>query len=208
MDNIDEYVLSFQNYKEGKYEYRTITSLNDIKNAVRNGKKFVFTEAGAKMEIIIGLILIPSGLIITLSLYAILGYLGLEALIFNLTIFMINLLIIFAFIPLALRFLIPGLRKLRPNFIVLGAEGMVYKKRGAIKGYNWEDISMDTVERTWEIKKYDFEEIYISMPNGDSLKSVDYTTKEIPISLLRMVNLIFLNYYNYSKLGTFEPPDF
>ena len=208
MDNIDEYVLSFRNYKEGKYEYGTIASLNDIENAVRNGKKFVFTQASAKIEIIIGLILISSGLIITLIYYAILGYLGIEALTVDLIIFIITLLPIFVFAPLGLRFLISGLLKLRSNFIVLGAEGIVYKKRRDIKGYNWEDISIDVVEQMSKTKKFDFKEIYISMPNGDLLKSIDYTTKEFPIILWRIVILTFLNYYNYSKLGTFEPPDF
>ena len=210
MDNLDDYILSFQNYKEGNYEYETITSQNDVREAVENGKKFVFTIAGAKIELIFGLIFISIGLIITLSLYA---FVGIEAFTFDLSIFMIRLLPIFVFAPLGLRFLIPGLWKLRPNFIVLGAEGIVYKKRGAIKSCKWKDISMDIVEKTSEISKSNFKVIYISMPNGDLLKSVDYTTKEFHKKIRgRQIDtmgfLTFLNYYNYSKLGTFEPPNF
>ena len=206
MDNLDDYILSFQNYKEGNYEYETITSQNDVREAVENGKKFVFTIAGAKIELIFGLIFISIGLIITLSLYA---FVGIEAFTFDLSIFMISLLPIFVFAPLGLRFLIPGLWKLRPNFIVLGAEGIVYKKRGAIKSCKWKDISMDIVEKTSEISKSNFKVIYISMPNGDFLKNVDYTTKEFPKTIRgRQIDTMsfhaFLNYYNYGKLGSFE----
>jgi len=206
MDNLDDYILSFQNYKEGNYEYETITSQNDVREAVENGKKFVFTIAGAKIELIFGLIFISIGLIITLSLYA---FVGIEAFTFDLSIFMIRLLPIFVFAPLGLRFLIPGLWKLRPNFIVLGAEGIVYKKRGAIKSCKWKDISMDIVEKTSEISKSNVKVIYISMPNGDFLKNVDYTTKEFPKTIRgRQIDTMsfhaFLNYYNYGKLGSFE----
>jgi len=206
MDNLDDYILSFQNYKEGNYEYETITSQNDVREAVENGKKFVFTIAGAKIELIFGLIFIYIGLIITLSLYA---FVGIEAFTFDLSIFMIRLLPIFVFAPLGLRFLIPGLWKLRPNFIVLGAEGIVYKKRGAIKSCKWKDISMDIVEKTSEISKSNVKVIYISMPNGDFLKNVDYTTKEFPKTIRgRQIDTMsfhaFLNYYNYGKLGSFE----
>ena len=206
MDNLDDYILSFQNYKEGNYEYETITSQNDVREAVENGKKFVFTIAGAKIELIFGLIFISIGLIITLSLYA---FVGIEAFTFDLSIFMISLLPIFVFAPLGLRFLIPGLWKLRPNFIVLGAEGIVYKKRGAIKSCKWKDISMDIVEKTSEISKSNVKVIYISMPNGDFLKNVDYTTKEFPKTIRgRQIDTMsfhaFLNYYNYGKLGSFE----
>lgn len=211
MENLNDYILSFQNYKEGNYEYETITSQNDVREAVKKGKKFVFTIAGAKIEIIFGLIFISIGLIITLSLYA---FFGIEAFTFDLSIFMISLLPIFCFAPLGLRFLIPGLWKLHPDFIVLGAEGIVYKsKREGIKGSKWKDISIDIVEETSEISKLNFKVIYISMPNGDLLKSVDYTTKEFPKKIRgrqidTMCFLTFLNYYNYSKLGTFEPPNY
>lgn len=207
MDNIDEYVLSFQSYSEGKYEYETIASVNDVRNAVRNGKKFVFTVAGAKIELIFGLIFISIGPIITLSLYA---FIGIELFTFDLFIFLISFLPIFAFAPLGLRFLIPGLLKLRPNFMVLGAEGIVYKKRGVIKSCKWKDISMDIVENTSEQTYMTFTEIYISMPNGDFLKNIDYTTKEFPKTIRgRLIDSMnfhtFLNYYNYGKRGTFEP---
>lgn len=211
MDNIDDYLLSFQNYKDGNYEYETIASLLDIQNAIASGKKFVFTKAGAKILIIFGLIFISIGFIITLSLNA---FLGIEAFTIDLSIFMISLLPIFFFAPLGLRFLIPGLWKLRPDFIVLGAEGMVYKsKREGIKSSKWKDIRFDIVEETSESLKSNFKVIYIAMPNGDLLRSVVYTTKEFHKKIRgrqidTMCFLTFLNYYNYSKLGTFEPPNF
>ena len=210
MNNFDDYILNFQKYKEGNYEYRTITSEIDIKNAVKNGKKFVLTEAGAKVGIIGGIIFISIGLIITLCFYA---FLGIELLTFSLIVFIFSFLPIFAFTPLGLRLLIPGLRKLRPNFMVLGAEGIAYKKRGAIRGYKWEDISIDIVEETSELSKSNIKVIYISMPNGDFFKNFEYTTKEFPKTIRgRQIDImsfhIFLNYYNYGKRGSFEPPKF
>ena len=202
-NNIDDYVLSFQNYKEGKYEYETIASLNDIRNAVRNGKKFVFTRAGAKGEVIGGLILISIGAIFTLCLYAVFGV---EVFAFSLSIFLTSLLPIFCCAPIGLRFLIPGLWKLRPNFMVLGAEGIVYKKRGAIKSCKWKEVSMDIVDETSELTYMTSTETYISMPNGDFLNLVDYTTKEFSKAQIDTMNFhVFLNYYNYGKRGSFEP---
>jgi len=202
MDNIDEYFLSFQNYKEGKYEYETIDSLNDIKNAVRNGKKFVFTKPGIKIAIILGIIIISIGLIITLSLYA---FFGIEALTFDLVVFIFSFLPIFIFAPLGLILLIAGLWNLT-NFMVLGAEGIVYKKRGDIKSCKWKDVSMDIVENTSDISKLEYKVIYISMPNGDILKHINYATKEFPKKIgINMAFLTFLSYYNYGKRGSFEP---
>lgn len=211
MENVNDYIISFQNYKEGNYQYETIASQYDVWKAVENGKKFVFTKAGVKIEIVFGLIFTSIGLIFTLSLYA---FFGVEALTFDLSIFLISLLPIFFFAPLGLRFLIPGLLHLRPNFIVLGTEGIVYKlTMGDIKSCKWKDISMDIVEETSEISKFTFKQIYLSISNGDLLKNTDYTTKEFPKKIRgreidTMGFLTFLSYYNYGKLGIFEPPNF
>ena len=207
--NINDYVLSFQNYKEENYEYGTIASVNDIKNAVRNGKKIVFTKPSIKTAIIFGIIIISIGLIITLSLYA---FFGVEALTFNLFILTMSLLPIFIFALFGLIFLIAGLWNLK-KFMVLGAEGIVYKKRGAIKSCKWKEVSMEIVEETSELSLSNDKVIYISTPNGDFLKSYDYTTKEFPKTIRgREIDIMsfytFLNYYNYGKRGTFEPFNF
>jgi hypothetical protein len=34
MDNLDEYLINFQDYRDGNYEYETTTSLDDIQNAI------------------------------------------------------------------------------------------------------------------------------------------------------------------------------
>ncbi len=211
-NNIDDYVLSFQNYKEGKYEYETIASVNDIRNAVRNGKKIVFTTPGIKIAIILGIIFISIGLIFTLSLYVVFG---IEVFTSSLSIFMTSLLPIFGFALLGLPFLIAGLWNVT-NFMVLGAEGIVYKKRGAIKSCKWKDIGIEFVEETRELSRAYLDIVqtmYISTPNGDFFNNVDYTTKEFPKTIRgRQIHILsfyaFLNYYNYGKLGTFEPPKF
>ena len=201
--NINDYVLSFQNYKEENYEYGTIASVNDIRNAVRNGKKFVFSRPGIKIEIRLGLIFLSVGLIITLFLYYLIHDIILTMPLLTIGISLIPFLI-FA-IP-GFLFLIPGLLKLRPNFMVLGAEGIVYKKRGAIKSCKWKDVSVDIVEETSELSLSNDKVIYISMSNGDFFKNVDYTTKEFPKTQIDITSVqVFLNYYNYGKRGTFEP---
>jgi hypothetical protein len=230
MDNLDDYILSFQNYKDGNYEYETITSLVDIEKAIESGKKFVFLETSAKIYIIIGFILIFVGLIIALILYIVFYHIFLT---FDPFIVIILILIPFLiFDIIGLRMLISGFWKLRTTFIVLGAEGIVYKlKRGGVKGFNWEEISIDFyrtgVEITWEgtkelidsiyasnITSIDSFLIYISMPNGDLIDfgQGDYTMREFPDKKQighgkanALFLLTFLNYYNYGKKWTFEP---
>ena len=208
MDNIDDYILSFQNYKDGNYEYGTISSLNDVWKAVENGKKFVFIQASLKIGFILGLIFISVGLILTLILYN--NY--------NLFIFVVSLLPLLIFAIPGLILLILGFWSLRTAFLVLGAEGIVYKlQTGGVKGFEWKEISMDFVEKTSELTSMTSKIIYISMPNGDffNFGRGDYTMKEFPdrkqIGRSKADALFFLtfeNYYNYSKRGIFEPPHF
>ncbi len=211
MENLNDYIESFQNYKDGNYVYGTITSHYDVRKAVENGKKLVFTKAGVKIEIILGLIFTSIGFIVVLSLYS---FFGIELFTFTLYGFLISLLPIYVFAPLGLRFLIPGLLHLRPNFLVLGAEGIVYKLNvGDIKSCKWKDISIDIVEETSEISRSKIKVIHIAMPNGDLLENIEYTTKEFPKNIRgqqidAMTFFSFFSYYNYSKLGRFEPPNF
>jgi hypothetical protein len=207
--NIDDYVLTFENYKEGNYEYGTIASGNDIKNAIRNGKKFVFTVPGITMAIKLGICFISIGLILTLILYYLIHEHFLTLPLLTIGIGLIPFLIFALF---GLIFLILGLWNLK-KFMVLGAEGIVYKKRGAIKSCKWKEVSMEIVEETSELSLSNDKVIYISTPNGDFLKSYDYTTKEFPKTIRgREIDTMsfhtFLNYYNYGKRGTFEPSNF
>ncbi|MFX1242552.1 MAG: hypothetical protein ACFFA7_14990 [Promethearchaeota archaeon] len=211
MENVENYIQCYNDYKKGNYAYGTVTSIEDIKNAIKNKKRFVFTRGGARIEIIISLITISIGLIITLGLYAFFGNLFT----YSLYSFLISLLPIFVFGLCGSRFLFPGLFKLRSNFIILGAEGIVYKLlTGDVKNFNWNDVSMDIMEKTVEISRtkhlIHFEEIYLSMPNGVLLKSGDYTSKEFPKRFTgkQRGTLVFstiLYYYNYFKLGLLEP---
>lgn len=234
MDNLDDYLLSFQHYKDGNYEYETITSLDDIKKAIIRGKKFVFIISGAKGLIIIGLIFLSLAFILTAILNYAMVLLFDEFLLF---VFFSSLLIFGFFLGPSLIALIPGLRRLRKSFMVLGPEGIVYKKKFGIKGFNWEKISIGfyrtTLEVLWrttkmtktaidsfrvntEIEFLDSFLIVISMPNGDSLEfgRGDYTMKEFPdkkqigrVKANALFLLTFANYYNYGKKGMFEPPN-
>ena len=141
-----------------------------------------------------------------------------------LTFFFDPIMVVLLFLPitffsiLGFRFIIPGLLKFRKPFIVLGAEGIAYKlKIGGIKGFNWKEISMDFVKKTSELTYMSSTLIYISMPNGDSFKigRGDYTMKEFRdrnqlgrSETNDLFILTFVNYYNYSKKGSFEAKNF
>ncbi len=68
----------------------------------------------------------------------------------------------------------------------------------------------ETIEISRTSHSIHFKEIYLSMPNGDLLKSGNYTSKEFPRSITgrQRSTLLFstiLYYYNYFKLGLLEP---
>lgn len=234
MYNLDNYVISFQHYKDGNYEYEAITSLDDIQKAIISGKKFVFISLVSKGVIIFGLILLSLAFILTTIFnYAMVLLYG-EFILF---VFFSSLLIFGFFLAGSLIALIPGLGRLRKSFMVLGPEGIVYKKKYSIKGFNWEKISIgfyrttlnksrrsvniikteiDSFQVNREIEFLDSFLIVISMPNGDSFEfgRGDYTMKEFPDKKLvgrRKVNALFLltfsNYYNFGKKGMFQPPN-
>ncbi len=217
MDNLDDYVLSVQNYKEGNYEYETITSILDVIKAIESGKKFVFLEVGAISLIIVGFVFFILVLILTTIFYYFM-YISLGFILFTFFFFLL-LFGIFA-IPILKIFIIPGFLMLRTPFIVLGAEGIVYKlKTGGIKGFNWEEISMDVVEETSDLKLNSMSsfQIYFSMPNSDffNFGAGDYSLKEFPDikqigcgKAKALFLFTFVNYYNYGKKGSFEAQNF
>lgn len=213
MENIKDYIDSLQNYKDGNYKYESITSLHDVKKAIENGKKIVLIETGAKTGILLGLSLFLIGLIITLILYVFISdiFLTLPILSFGVSLIPLLMFAIPGFI-----FVISSLGRLREAFLILGAEGIVYKlKKGDIKGFTWKEISMDVVDNPSELKMRmpGLFEILISMPNGDFLhfNQADYATKEFPdkkqIGRTKVSYLLlqaFVLYYNYRKKGTFN----
>jgi len=190
-EKLDEYILELQNYQEGRYEYRTLTSKFDITKAIENGKKIVFlkNKLGAKIYLILGGIFLVLGLIL--------------AIIFSVNILIFS--IIFGiFGAFGLAFIITGLFKMRTSFLVLGPEGIVYKLRGgSIKGFKWEDISLD-LGGTISIQ------IHISMPNGDFIKLApgDYCSEEFPKSKSHIVfNLHMFTFMLHYKWGKFKPQE-
>ncbi|MFX0022428.1 MAG: hypothetical protein ACFE9S_08870 [Candidatus Hermodarchaeota archaeon] len=215
IENIEDYTLSVNNYRNGNYFYETITSTEDIRNAIERGKKFVFLGAGAAISIIVGSVIFSIALILSMIFY----YYMYVSIFFDLILFSVILIFFGIFAIPSLRILIQGILTLRKPFLVLGQEGIVYKlKTGDVKGYNWEDISMDVVEKREKFSDqegyYSISfEISISMPNGDFLNfnRGDYTMKEFPDKEKigrKQVNYLFLqtflSYYNYGKKGIFS----
>lgn len=198
MENLDEYILRFQQYKEGNYEYNPITSFYDVKKLVEHGKKIVFI--GSKVD--------------SLVWFTLIGILLIAGLISGLAInsfhwFVFTALLLFIGIPCIIFFFL-GLWKLRTRFMVLGPEGIAYKLRNRrVKGYNWADIMMDFYNLSFVRYSNSFK-IHIFMLNGDLIKVEldDYSCKEISVnrySLNKVVlfTLIFVAYYDYGKNGTF-----
>ena len=201
MENLNEYILRYQQYKEGNYEYETITSPYDVKRIVESGKKIVFV--GSNLNSIA--LFITSGGILLIGL--IVGILG-SFKFFDWVLGIMAIPIIFCF------FL--GLWYQRTRFMVLGPEGIVYKLRThGIRGYNWKEIKMDFynfsyIKSEWGAPSFKSVKIHIFMPNGDLIKvePEDYSCKEIlgeKYSLNRsLFMLIFALYYDHGKNGTFE----
>ncbi len=198
MENLDEYILEFQNYQEGSYDYGTLTREEEITKAIENGKKIVFlrNKVPAKITIILGGAFIVFGLIGGIILADIQPDLRKDNYFFW---------IFFgSFGTFGLVVMVCGLFGILKSFLVLGQEGIVYKLGvGSIKGFKWEDISLG-VDTRWNIQ------IHISMPNGDFFKILlgDYCSKEFPkLKSKRVFDLhryTFMRYYRYRK---FEPQE-
>lgn len=200
MENLDEYILRYQQYKEGNYEYKTISSSYDIKKIVETGKKIVFTgrKTDALALFFVAGILFTIGFIvginISLTFFDWFVFIGVLAIIGIPCIFCVLL----------------GLWKLRTRFLVLGPEGIVYKLRSrGVKGDNWENIKMDFYNYSYiksggGFPSFKSVKIHIFMPNGDFIKvePEDYSCKEISAFNSALFILLFTLYYDYGKNGT------
>lgn len=207
MENLNEYILRYRQYKEGHHEYYTLTSPNDIKKMVEDGKKIVFigSNHGAIPHFIVGGIFLITGFIVSLIASSI----GFDWFIF------ISILGLTA--PFCIFFFILGLWYRCTHFVVLGSEGIAYKLRNrGIKGYKWENINMDFYNFSYiksggafpSIRSF---KIHIFMPNGDYIKvePQDFTCKEILVSKYSLNKgtlfmIIFAAYYDYGKNKTFK----
>ncbi|MHA1932891.1 MAG: hypothetical protein ACW96X_10145, partial [Promethearchaeota archaeon] len=176
-----------------------------IQEAIKSGKKFVFMEADGIKIIGFGIFFIILGLIL--------------GVIFSTftppVLWFFNLICPISFSIIGLYPIIDGLMMLRGSFIVLGAEGIVYKKRtGDIIGFNWEDIKILFFEFFGEWGRYKCQ-VHILFPNGEwvkiglsdfNQKSRYYPSKEFPNEILGddslpkyFFFLTFRAYYDYSK---------
>ncbi|MFX1448273.1 MAG: hypothetical protein ACFFCG_09060 [Promethearchaeota archaeon] len=229
MDNLDDYILSVQKYKKGVYEFEITSSPEEIKKAVErgipeevkkavtNGKKFVCIEEGS-----LGLFVLGAFLILVWVFFELL-----IQFIYNIHSFPRDIITIFlsvamfvVFVGLGLYCIGLELLILTKPFIVLSEEGFVYKLRaGEVKGFNWDDISMDFFEFSDKYGRYK-NLIRISLVNGSIIKLGTgdpknrgrvYASKIIPnekqIGIGHNSHFLFLTfkaYYNYGKYGRFE----
>lgn len=200
LENLDEYILEYQNYKEGNYEYGSLRSSSDIIKAIENGKKIIFIEGRieAKVCVVLGSIFLILGLLLaifTLDLF-------LDFWIFSFSLFF------GLFGGLGIVFIVIGLFKMRASFLAIGPEGIVYKLRGRrIQGYKWEELSVDFQGiRVTMISAG----IHVLMPNGDFIifSVGDYRSEEFPkLKSYRSWSLYkfaFMSYYIYGMQEKLE----
>lgn len=207
IENLDEYLLQVQNYQEGNYEFGTISSPMDIKNAIKRGKKVVFIKSKARLKM---MVLVVSMIFIVGLIVAIITSIFVEYWIIHFGICMAIT------GGLALIFLIQGLLKVGKSFIVLGPEGIVYKlPRAAIQGFSWEDIYMDVFRGQSTLKFYERSPYMINiwMPNNNILKIFpeDYISKDFPKPktfnspyFQSLFISTFKGYYDFGKRGRLE----
>ncbi len=210
MENLNEFIFRYQQYKEGSYECETITSPYDVKKIVEGGKKVVFIGSNVNTIVWFGV----GGLFLIVGL--IVG-IAMTFWFFNWVVFTIMMGI--TGIP-GIFGLFLGLWYIRKRFMVIGPEGIAYKLRThGVRGYNWKDIKMDLYNLSL-IKSKGLEtlKIHIFMPNGDFIKVEpgNYFCKEIPmrkysisfstgyLKKVALFMLLFASYSGYAKDGTFE----
>lgn len=195
MKNLEEYISRYKQFKKGNYEYKSITSPHALKEVVEAGKKIVFigghvnTSPFFLIGFILLIILFDFSILISSTIFE------------TTTIFSVILITVeISSIPCGIFFGL-GLWYKRSRYIIVGPEGIAYKKRThRVRGYNWGEIKMN----------YSFK-IYISLPNGDYLKvqPSNYSCKELSqskafVSKATLLMYIFAAYYDYGKTGIFN----
>lgn len=229
MDKLDDYILSVQNYKKGIYEFEIVSSPQEIKKAIEtgipqeikqaviSGKKFVCIEEGS-----FGLFILGAALMLVWVFYELLMKFLFEILSLpsHIIASLMSVAMFVVFVGLGLYCIGLELLILTKPFIVLSKDGFVYKLRaGEVKGFNWEDVSMDFFEFSDKYGRYK-NLIRISLANGSIIKIGNgdpknrgrfYASKIIPNEKLigighksRFLFLTFNAYYNYGKYGRFE----
>lgn len=177
IENIVDYLLAYEQYQKGKYEYETINSEKDIINAYENGKKIVFTaqSSGEKGLMWIGIVFWIVGIAVTTIMGLMTANINMEFLWIVLSIGLSITGVIGAifFLPFFI-----SLKRLPRSFFVLGREGIVYRRKwGDIRSYSWKELDL----KIYIIKKIPIPyygkleipptpEIYLILPNRAKLK--------------------------------------
>jgi len=232
MDNLSEYILSVQNYKKGRYDFKINSTPekikkaveagipDEVKNAVINGNKFICIEEGSIGSIVLGAALILVWVLWELFINLMFGVLSIPM---DDAVVVLSAVMFIIFVSLGLLCIGLGLLILRKPFIVLGKDGMVYKLRtGGVKAYVWEDISIEFFEYIDKYGQYK-NLIRISLTGSSNIslgidesrrKGRFYYSKELPDKKLigrghvsRLLFLTFFAYYNYGKYRKFNLPD-
>ncbi|MFX0035178.1 MAG: hypothetical protein ACFE9I_06010 [Candidatus Hermodarchaeota archaeon] len=196
MKNLDEYVSRYKQFKNGNYEYNSITSLHTLRESIEKGRRIVFIGGHVNTTpfFLIGFIVLPYSFVLSTQI----SFITFETYSF------LSFILIFleiSSIPCGIFFGL-GLWYKRSRYIIVGPEGIAYKMRTQrIRGYNWEEIQMN----------YFLNKIYLSMSNGDNLKieASNFSCKEISqnksfVSKATLLMYIFFAYYDYRKTGIFN----
>lgn len=176
IENIKDFLIAQEQYRNGNYEYETIKSEEDIIKAHENGKKIVFTARKTEEKVImwIGMVFLTIGLIISIILATMIS--GIQ---FKIITFIAGNSV---FGSIGAAFFLPNfikLRRLPRSFFVLDKQGIVYRRIwGGIKAYYWKELdlkiySVKTTMRTLAVLKTEFPpsvEIHVILPNEAILK--------------------------------------
>lgn len=171
MGNVNEYLQAYEQFQEGKYEFETIKSGEDIEKAYENGKKIVFTrrKSGEKAFIWIGILFILIGLIISIVFFTLEIGIEFKLIVISIVMSILGIIGIISFFPSYIK-----LKRLHRSFFVLGHEGIVYRRIwGGIRSYSWKELDLKiytvkTTMSTMVVLKTEFPptvEIHIILPN-------------------------------------------
>ncbi|MFX1375413.1 MAG: hypothetical protein ACFFA0_06350 [Promethearchaeota archaeon] len=177
IENIDNYLQAYEQYRKGDYQYETIKSVNDIVNAYKSGKKIVFTarDSGEKAIMWIGIVFWIVGIVVITIMGLVTANINMEFLwiFLSISISMFGVIGASFFLPNFIKLI-----RLTRSFFVLGREGIVYRRQwGDTRSYSWKelDLKIYSVKESFGsfVLKTEFPptlEIHVILPNHAKLK--------------------------------------
>lgn len=131
IENLNEYFLEYQNYKEGNYKFGNYRTREHIFDDFYNGKIFVIKGGLRNYDLLLLLVLPMTNLLFSLSFF-LAGFIVNDVLFWGSLIFF--LLGVLMFIFNSILFL-----KYR-RFLVIGPKGVYYRKTKETGFFSWDDV--------------------------------------------------------------------